>query len=114
MKLNITSCNVETTQEENKMKKSMENLIKKVIKTTGNKVRELEKVSFSNGLIIDDVIECGKFLKNEQLFIVVDSENDIVIYGDNGICQRVVYDDSCKTQIEKAVCLTMALNQLGF
>lgn len=96
------------------MTKTMENLIKKVIETKGNKVRELEKISFANGIILDDVIECKKYLENESLFITVDSVNDIVVYGKNGKCERVVYNDSCKTQIEKTVVLTMALDQLGF
>lgn len=96
------------------MKKSKRNLIIKVIETTGNGVRELEKISFANGMVIDDVIECYNPFKDDCIYIAVDNANDIVVYGENGKCERYINDNCYKTQIEKAVSLTMALNQLGF
>ena len=37
-----------------------------------------------------------------------------MVFNESGSCVRNVWKDEYKTQIEKAVALTMALNQLGF
>lgn len=96
------------------MTKSMENLIVKVVTTTGNNVRLLEKIEFSNGLTLSDCVECISPFKGGSLYICSFESNEIMVFNESGSCVRNVWKDEYKTQIEKAVALTMALNQLAF
>lgn len=93
------------------MKKSLESLIVKVVETTGNKALMLQKIEFSSGKTIFDVCQCSNSLLS--MYITVDEEEDILVYDNNGELKRIV-SSSYKTQVEKAVSLTMALCQLGF
>lgn len=94
------------------MKKTLESLIISVIETTGNKALLLEKIEFSSGKIIFDVCQCSSLL-SKSLYITVDEAGDILVYNDKGDLERIV-SSSYKTQVEKAVSLTLALCQLGF
>lgn len=96
------------------MTKSMERLIEKVVNTSGNNAKELERVEFVNGLIISDCIQCNSPFKGDKLYISVDENTNIIVFNDEGGCECIVWDEEYKTHVEKAVKLTIALMQLAF
>lgn len=61
------------------MTKSMERLIEKVVNTSGNNAKELERVEFVNGLIISDCIQCNSPFKGDKLYINVDENTNIIV-----------------------------------
>ena len=89
------------------MKKSYTRLIKKVASCLLLDVRELEKVERADGKILTDCIQVSDMYK--IFYICADSLDDVMVYDRELNLKYNISKDVYKTEIEKAVGLTMAL-----